>query len=340
MNTEPTLTELLRTYSEHDLKPVPLAADALGSPERIEAQLQEGVKRGQVWIASEDILTDDEDDNDENEEGDYDLPDSLYVMIVDVNADDPRLVTVIPLSDDLRVQTDDALVIEKGSPLEQPTLAWPRIKAIIPMRLLSTPLKQFKPATVDAIVSNDVAIADPDDTVTPGTDQKPEDFFLPENREDIVTTLLKWHAQCFTLPKLHSKSTLEYSTSEDMAQYNEALKTVLHLTPAQRIAISRGRQLTPEQQQKMADAGYAIQPRKQETIADDYLIMAEQPQWYEAAAAIAQANARAGVQDDPRVKLAHKAQFELAARTSGHGEEAIRGAFRKAAESVIEENDR
>lgn len=335
MNTEPTLTELLRTYSEHDLKPVPLAADALGSPERIEAQLQEGVKRGQVWIASEDILTDDEDDNDENEEGDYDLPDSLYVMIVDVNADDPRLATVIPLSDDLRVQTDDAMVIEDGSPLGSSTIAWPGIQAIIPVRLLSTPLKQFKPATVDAIASGDPSIADPADTVVRGASQGQDGSYLPENREDIIVTLLKWHAQCFTLPELHhSKSTLEYSISEDLTRYNEALKTVLHLTPVQRIAISRGTlRLTDEQQKLMAEAGFDHEPKRDEIIDDDYLIMAEQPQWRSAAEALA----HTGDGTDPRVQLAHQAQFGLAARTWGQGAKAVEDAMKKASERVLEQ---
>lgn len=288
----------------------------LENPEYIAKRLEQPVATGQLWMAKTEVG-------------------AQYVLVGGVN-DDARLITAIPMSNNDAERTEEALVV-RNTPLGMTMVAWPQLAAEVPVRILFKPLGEFGQAASDALV-NDRA----DDALGIERATTPEDATTSAAKAivEIRRCMEAWHAMCAKLPKLHGKETMEYRTDDDLAAYSEALKTVLHLTPAQRLAVSRGRTLTSEQQQKMADAGYAIQPRKQETIADDYLIMAEQPQWYEAAAAIAQANARAGVQDDPRVKLAHKAQFELAARTSGHGEEAIRGAFRKAAESVIEESDR
>ena len=108
-----------------------------------------------------------------------------------------------------------------------------------------------------------------------------------------------------------------------------ALKTVLNLSPKERLAISRGRALTAAQQTAMAKAGFPEPPRKKEIIDDAYLIMSEQPQWRIAADMLAAGDG------DPRMALAHKAQFELAARRSGHGDDVVASAMRAAADSVL-----
>ncbi|RSX50606.1 hypothetical protein [Bifidobacterium samirii] len=324
-----SLTDLLQIHDDDDLDIVPMGADDLDSPERIERQRAEGVKRGQVWLASDYGcgLNGNADDGDADD-GDAD---SLYVMIADTDADDPRTVRVIPLSNDLRAETDDALVVEQGAPLGIPMVAWPTIPAIIPVRLLYKPLKQFTPATADAIIADDPAKADPSDTVRRGKDSDRNDSPFVENREDTIAILLAWHAMCAELPQLGAESDGdEYAIDEALVAYTNALKTVLHLSPQDYLAVSRGRSLTSAQQKAMAKAGFPEQPRKKETIDDAYLIMAEQPQWRIAADKLA-----ATGNGDPRMALAHKAQFELAARRSGRGADVVASAMRAAADGVL-----
>lgn len=291
---------------------IPPSGDDLNSPERINRQLAEGVQRGQLWLA------------------DY-HDDRLYVLIAQVN-DDPRMATVIPLSTDMRAETSDSLIISE-TPLEKPMLAWPKLATVIPVRCLYKPLKEFSASVTRAIVDNNLRGAGSRSGIRRGTTHIIPDNVQWETREDALAVLVQWHAECFDLPKLHGDAQVEYGTDKNLADYTQALQTVLHLSPAQRIAISRGTlQLTDEQQQQMAKAGFASQPQTQTIIGDDYLIMAEQPQWREAADALEQTH-----QGDPRVQLAHKAQFELAARVSGHGQQAIDGALQKAAEIALDE---
>lgn len=185
MNTnDMTLTEMLAYYEScGPLTLVPPSDDDLMSPKRVAKQLAEGVKPGQLWIAG---------DN----EADYGngLPNLLYVMVVETRGE---FVTVVPLSTDLRAQTEDSWIIENGCPLEEPTVVWPRIKAIIPSRLLSTPLKEFKPATANAIIENDMTLADPADKLESGYDHEENEAPYVETREDNIATLLKWHTMCF-----------------------------------------------------------------------------------------------------------------------------------------------
>lgn len=302
-------------YSErNDTAPriIPPSDDDLDSPKRINQQLAEGVQRGQLWLA------------------DYHGT-SLYVLIAQVN-DDSRMATVIPLSTDMRAETSDSLIIS-DTPLEQPMLAWPKLATVIPVRFLYKPLKEFNENVTRAIVDNNLRGMGNRGDIKRGTTHVIADNVQWETREDALAVLIQWHAACFNLPKLHGDVQIQYGTDSDLAEYTQALQTVLHLSPAQRIALSRGTlQLTAEQQQQMAAAGFAAQPQAQTIIGDDYLIMAEQPQWRKAADALERMH-----QGDPRVQLAHKAQFELAARVSGHGQQAIEGALQKAAEIAIDE---
>ncbi|KAB8287103.1 hypothetical protein DSM100688_1878 [Bifidobacterium ramosum] len=339
MNNTSSLTELLQSYDDEDLELVPPSGDDLDSPKRIERQLAEGVKRGQVWLASDygcgigstaDAVAADSDDADDLDDN------SLYVLVAGVNTDDPRLVTVIPLSNDLRAETDDSLVIEQGSPLGEPMVAWPTIPAIIPVRLLYKPLKQFAPATVDAIVANDPAKADPADVVRQGETNEENDSPFVQNREDTIAILLKWHVMCAQLPKLHDGRKVTQHSKEELEAYADALETVLHLVPGQRLAVIRGKELTPEQQQQMTEAGFPESPYSKPVADDDYLIEVEQPLWRVAA----DAYASSGLPGDPRERLAYKAQFELAARVNGHGATAVRGALHKIANEVISAADK
>lgn len=335
MSDMTSLAELLGLHNDEDIAVVPPSGDDLDSPERIEHQLAEGIKRGQVWLASDYECGLGKTDKTADDENGLDH-DSMYVMVADVNADDPRMVTVIPLSNDLRAETDDSLVIEKGAPLGIPMVAWSTIPAIIPVRLLYKPLKQFAPATVDAIIAGDAAKADPADVVRRGETNEENDSPFVQNREDTIAILLAWHVMCSDLPKLHDEQKVTQHSTEELEAYADALKTVLHLSAGQRIAVSRGKALTAEQQQKMAEAGFPQSPYNKPTVDDDYLIEVEQPLWR----AAADAYAASGLPGDPREGLAYKAQFELAARVNGHGVQALRGALHKAANEVLSAVDK
>ncbi|MBW3091483.1 hypothetical protein KIH79_00655 [Bifidobacterium sp. 82T10] len=225
-------------------------------------------------------------------------------------------------------------------------IVWPDLATEIPVRLLYKPLDAFDDAVFHAMTGNranarvGVRRARPTAEPTVSSERR----FLAMRRK-----LDRWHAMCAQLPALHGEETLRYGTSDALAAYNDALKTVLHLTPPQRIALSRGGwQLNDEQRQAMADAGFPDAPHRDEIIGDDYLIMAEQPRWRAAADALARMNGHtdhangsentndpARIDDDPRVMLAHQAQFGLAARMSGHGREAMEGAFEQASSIIL-----
>lgn len=320
MNNTRSFTEMLGMYEQLKGRTpviIPPSGDDLDSPERIEKQLAEGVKRGQLWSAASD-------------------DDMLYLLITEVD-EDPRMAHVIPLSNDMRAETDDSLVIG-NTPLETDMVAWPDLKAIIPVRLLYRPLKELSESAVKSIENDNLRFAKKTDAIRRGHDSGKSDSPFVESRDDITMTLIKWHAMCFDLPELgegKETSVEEFRTDDSLVDDSKKVQEVLQLSPAERLAIARGKALTPEQQQMLADANVANQVRKEETIDDDYLIMAEQPRWRTAADAYAATN-----EGDPRMALAHKAQFELAARLSGHGKTAVEEALAKAAEGIIEDSQR
>ncbi|RSX52023.1 hypothetical protein [Bifidobacterium callimiconis] len=315
--TTRSLTDMLRLYEQHvdDIEIIEPDENDLDSPERIRRQRAEGVRRGQLWMAR------DHDDN-------------LSYVLVTALCDDPRMAMVIPLSNDERMETADSLVIEKGAPLEIPMVAWPVFRTAIPISLLFKPLKEFAPATVDAIEGNDPAKADPNDVIRHGTDPDDEMSEAFDERDDTALIMIVWHARCADLPELGQLDRAEDGASDDLEAYGKALQDVLGLKPQIRLAVMRGQlALNVSQQRKMAKAGFPKAPQKQEAIPDDYLILAEQPEFYEIAEQINPANPQ-----QARLDMARKAAYGLAARTTGHGTAALRGAFLKAAEQLVKDN--
>lgn len=315
--TTTNLTDLLHLheqYDDDDIEIIELGEEDLDSPERIRKQLSEGVKRGQLWMARDSKGK------------------SCYVLIASL-CDDPRTAAIVPLSNDLHAETADSLVIEQGSPLNMPMVAWPDFKAIIPINLLYKPMKEFAPATVDALESGDPLKASPADVVRQGNDPQDEDGFAFDIRDAIVLTVALWHAKCADLPELGQLDRQNGQADDAFEAYSRALQEVLGLAPSVRLAVMRGSQpLSDAQQRKMERAGFPSVPRKSEAIPDDYLIMAEQPEFYRAAELINPANP-----EQARQELARKAAYGLAARVTGHGESALRGAFLKAAEQLQEQ---
>ncbi|KAB7790039.1 hypothetical protein [Bifidobacterium leontopitheci] len=322
MSKEFTLTDLVNSYDEDDnIISVPPSGDDLDSPDRIAAQLEEDIKRGQVWLASDyGCFTDSGTATDIAESND------LYVMIVDVNADDPRLASVIPLSNDLRAETDDSLVIEQGSPLGIPMVAWPTIPAIIPIRLLSKPLKQFSPATADAIITDDPSKSASSDVVRRGNSQAGSESPFVENREDTIAVLVLWHAMCAKLPELRSEEE-RGSMAPDRAAYVRSLVEILGLSFEDAGAVVDGRlAMSREQEQRLTDAG--VDPARFRTrsfhLPKDLLIEIEQPAYQQLAQQYSSTH-----EGDARLGLAKDA-FMLAARKSGYGRNSWRSMIQQA----------
>ncbi|PLS28216.1 hypothetical protein CGZ88_0378 [Bifidobacterium anseris] len=268
--------------------------------------LDEGPHANQLWIAE---------DHDDTE----------FLMIVDVDERDPRIVHVIPMSNDPGEQTADGLVVGR-TPIGLPMIAWPALAIPIPIRVLDVPLGDF-----DARIAQAVAGDDPDLDPHVHRAQDSEDFLA-------AYALVSARARVFQqwwnigrhLPPLHQEEAIVFGISEERRAYAEALKTVLGLSATQRNAImNHGMPLTKTQAKKMGQAGFAAEPpQAQEAIPDAYLIAAEQPRWRQVLDDMDIDG------DDVRLELARKAAFDLAARTSGHDDAAVNGALLKAVESM------
>lgn len=292
---------------------VPAELVRLTDPRHVAERLAMPVAPGQLWIA-------------ESEEHD-----SMQYVMVTAIGEDSRIVMVVPLSNNVADRTEGALVVG-NTPMGMPMVAWPELTTGIPIRLLSKPMDEFRTSIAKALIKNR---ADSRISVKRAQPMIDPPYSTERRFEEMRERLADWHAMCDRLPVLHAEDDIVYETSSDRAAYAKALKDVLHLTPAQRLAVSDGRlQLSDAQQRQLADAGYADVPTQQAVISDEYLIMAEQPRWRAVADAISDTT-----DEDPRLALAHKAQFELAARISGHGEKAVMDAFEQAAAIIRDETD-
>lgn len=275
-------------------------------PKYREHMLEAGPHANQLWLVEQDEHTE-------------------YVMIVGLREHDPRIAQVIPMSNDPAEQTATGLIVEK-TPLGIPMIAWPSLAIDIPIRLLSVPLGDFDADIAQFIVHNDP-------TGSP-------EVYKAEDADDLLETYALYSARMIMfqhwwnigqhLPPLHQAEHIEFAVSEDRAAYAKALKTVLNMSTVERNAVmNHGMKLTKTQQKKMEKAGFpTTPPEAQEAIPDEYLVAAEQPYWRKELDGIdADGN-------DVRLEIARKAAFDLAARTDGHGQQAVKGAFRKAIESM------
>lgn len=268
--------------------------------------LEEVPHANQLWIAEDDDHVE-------------------FLMIAGIDDDDPRIVHVIPMSNDPGEQTADGLVIDK-TPIGMPMVAWPALGIPIPVRVLDTPLGDFCAGVAQAVTCDDPAL---NGHVHRAED--PDDFLAAYAQvSERAHTFQQWWAIGRHLPPLHQEQVIVFGVSEERKTYAEALKTALGLSAAQRNAImNHGMPLTATQSKKMKQAGFpAAPPQAQEAIPDAYLIAAEQPRWRR----ILDDMDIDG--DDVRLELARKAAFDLAARTSGRDAAAVNGALLKAVESM------
>lgn len=281
----------------------------LADPEKQRELMPKDVIAGQVWLAETSSA-------------------SEFVLVV-AEADDPRTRTVVPLSNDIKEQTERSLIIQE-TPLGLPMVAWPQLKATIPIRLLRTPLGDMSADIVEAIKSDETNLA-----LGISRGSAPQYSTGIENRHLLARALrfIQWQKACDHLPRLGQSKQLEYKIDDNASDYMDALMDVLGLSPAECIEIARGgRQLTEKQQDLMVKAGYSMPIRHDEVIPDAYLIMAEQPRWNYV---VNEFNAIP--ESEVRMKLARTAAFELAARPDGIGPDALDALFHKAASNMLEE---
>ena len=277
----------------------------LDDEQRIDAQLNRGPRHGDLWMAAGMGL-------------------SCYVLIVAVPKEDPRLVLVVPLDSYIPAGEYGSLTI-RDTPLGTPMIAWPKYAAIIPMRLLKKPLTGFPEDVVNAVMRNDPGLSA---SVVPTAEP---DYWDEEAHDDDLRALIVWHGMCDTLPDLRQSESIEFGIDAKQGEYYRALRSVLGLSQAESLAVSRGiRKLGRAEQRKMAAAGYAERPKRQEAIPGEYLAIAEQPRWNMLVDAFSEVP-----ESEVRMQLARRAAFTLAARTDGHSEDAVLAAFNKVSHDMM-----
>ena len=290
---------------------IPNQIISLTDPEKQRELMSKDIVPGQVWLAEASSA-------------------SEFVLVI-AKTEDPRTMTVVPLSNNVKEQTERSLVIQE-TPLGSPMIAWPQLEATIPIRLLRIPLGDMPADIVNAIKSDETNSA-----LGISRGAVPRYSTGLENRHLLTRALrfIQWQKACEHLPQLGQSKQLEYKTDDNASDYMDALMDVLGLTPAECIEISRGgRQLTEKQQKLMEKAGYSTPIHHDEAIPDAYLIMAEQPRWNYVVNKFDTVP-----ESEVRMRLARTAAFELAARPDGVGSDALEALFRKAASNMLEEEN-
>lgn len=283
---------------------IPAEIFRMEDPNYIAERMANPVAAGQLWLAKTKIGI-------------------QYVLITAV-ADDPRIVTAVPMDNNTAVRTDDSLIIDH-TPLGMPMVAWPKLAADIPMRVLFKPLDEFNAATTAALADDRA-----DDALGISRATAPEDPMLSAEREvyEVRQRMDAWHRQCADLPELHSEEERE-SMTPDRAKYARALVQVLGLSFDEVNEVLNGQlALSTIQEQQLSEAGIDAKQLRPRTfnLPKGLLIEIEQPLYR------SMANEYATHTDtDPRVALAKDA-FALAARKNGYGASAWRGAIQQAAQ--------
>ncbi|KFI93332.1 hypothetical protein BISA_1418 [Bifidobacterium saguini DSM 23967] len=281
---------------------IPAEVIRMDTPEYIKQRLQKPVAKGQLWMAKTNIG-------------------HQYVLVSNVT-DDARIITVIPMSNNTAVRTDDSLIV-RNTPLCSPMVAWPALATEAPVRILFRPLDEFTQAVTNAL-TNDCA----DDTLGVERATAPEDPMTSAEQEifEIRKRMEAWHQLCNSLPKLHDDAEYE-STDSNRMDYVRLLTKELKLPLDKAIDVIDGRlALSAAQQNQLAKLGINAELLRPRTFSlpKDLLIEIEQPVYRSAADNYASA---AG--EDSRLALAKDA-FALAARKNGYGPSAWRGVIKQA----------
>ena len=301
---------------------------ALLDPTRWVAMLAEGVRPGQLWLAEpyepEGISGGAESDDQEHDP----YPDSAeFVLITAIDEADPRLVHVIPMSNDPSIQTERSVVVA-DSPMGMPMVAWKQLAVAIPMRFLSRPLGSFDEAT-----TKHLAKGEPDKRLGITCGEKPLSRIGRENREFMFRAIrfAAWQAACSKLPKFEQEDEQQEALARQQREaYMHALRTVLGMQAADRARVVRGvKKLTAAQHKKMAKAGFPEPPA--DALPMQYQVMAEQPMWRPLVEKIDRP------EDETRAELSRDA-FKLAARATGPRDSAIQARFEQVAKAMLSHN--
>lgn len=257
---------------------------------------------------------------------------SAKAVVMDV-MEDRRIAQVIPVGDyeggyDLR----DCVIFPDGSPTGFPLIIYKDFGTTIPVRLLSIPFGSFDQPVMESLNAFEGEY-DPDD----------DDTGAIVERLNIKDQFERWHALCAQLPKLPDTAD-NYRKSADIGDYVKALHDVLGFAPAQCLAVRRGTlKLDETQKKRMADAGFAASPNTIHSLPRKYMEIAEQPQWRPLVDDLINGHPDSAesafmLETQTRDMLARES-FALAARTNGHGDEAIIGLFEKVARDMARKRD-
>lgn len=295
---------------------------ALLDPANQIAIYMEGVKPGQLWLAEPYRAMQDTDD----EEPRY-LGSSEFVLITAIDEADPRLVHVIPMSNDPSVQTERSVVVAE-SPLGMPMVAWKQLAAVIPVRFLFRPLGSF-----DKETTGHLSQGESDEKLGIERGKRPLSQIGRENREFMFRAIrfAVWQAACSKLPKFEQEDEQQEALARQQREaYMHALRTVLGMQAADRARVVRGvKKLTAAQHKKMAKAGFPEPPA--DALPMQYQVMAEQPMWRPLVEKVDRP------EDETRAELS-RAAFKLAARATGPRDSAIQARFEQVAKAMLSHN--
>lgn len=303
---------------------------ALLDPANLIAMYMEGVKPGQLWLAEPYRTTH---DSGSNEQPSRYLGSSEFVLVTAIDEADPRLVHVVPMSNDPSLQTERSVVVA-DSPMGMPMVAWKQLAAVIPVRFLSRPLGSFDEETAGLL-----AQGEPNEQLGITRGARPLSQIGRENRGLTFRAIrfVVWQAACGELPQLDQEEERKRAAAaaEHRAAYLEALKTVFGMQSTDRLRVMRGvKKLTAAQQKKMANAGFPNPPAEDtaDALPVQYQVMAEQPMWRP----LVEQSGKP--EDETRAQLAKQA-FMLAARTTGPQDSAIFARFEQAARRMLAKDE-
>ncbi|MBU9112373.1 hypothetical protein [Bifidobacterium ruminantium] len=333
MNLQMAIQEYIARRYRHSADP-----DLL-EPNAIAKRLSQGVRPAQIWLASdpaddEDALDGaadfivDMDSDDGADAAEFAAAAGLkaeYVLVDRVDEEDPRLVWVIPLINNECIQDRTALVIDQ-TPLGVAMAAWPHFRIRIPVHVLDVPLKSLPISMSQMIIANR---ENPDMGVVRGQD--PQDArnkrIVDRHVRDMLETFLVWSLACRQLPPLHVAGSSGLKRTPSRGELLRQVAQALGVNPVEAGQLIEGTaKPTEAQRAALQAAGVSLESAagRELTLPADLLVEVEQPAWRQAILYYAETH---GIQILPaRMALAQDA-FELAARPSGHGREAWRGAL-------------
>lgn len=270
-------------------------------PEQLRTMIDDGPQRGDLWTIRA-------------------LGEYGYALIVGVAGEDPRMVTVVPMSYCLEAGDENSLAVQ-DTPAGMPLVALSEYQATVPLRVLGLPVGKFTEEDADAIIGNTESAS--------GNVLRNNAEYDDDENTVLLAQFLAWHKLYKTLPPLEEDRVPEQS--ESRAELFDQLMDILGLGPSEAAAVIDGElQLDDKQIRTLKKNGVNLDaaPQRKLSLPPDLLVEIEKPMYTRAVGQYAEANPG---KSDPRIALAEDA-FMLAARKDGNGEESWRASIFKAAE--------